>query len=124
MSAGAEAGRVGRPSSTGSDLYDVRRGRAARQADAQLHRGADVADEMARRLATLERQVMKAARYRRLRALVRQEEVGWEATQLRALHVGGEDDVILLLPEEFADLLVDVLLPGFRTAPIHSSRVD
>jgi chromosome segregation protein len=41
----------------------------------QLDRAADVTDEMGRRLATLERQALRAARFRRLRAELRQEEV-------------------------------------------------
>lgn len=42
---------------------------------AQLDRAADVADEMARRLRDLERQVIRAATFRRLRARIRQAEI-------------------------------------------------
>ena len=45
------------------------------QTDANLDRVSEVADDMGRRLRSLERQVERAARYRRLRAQVRQEEI-------------------------------------------------
>lgn len=62
----------------GITRYKIRRAEAMSKLEAtagQLDRAADVADEMERRLKTLERQVIKAARFRRLRALVRQEEI-------------------------------------------------
>ena len=58
--------------------YKVRRDQARSRLEAtanQLDRVSDVEDEMARRLRSLERQVLKAARFRRLRALVRQDEL-------------------------------------------------
>ncbi len=58
--------------------YAARRAEAQSRLEAtagQLDRAADVADEMGRRLRVLERQVLKAARFRRLRALIRQEEI-------------------------------------------------
>lgn len=61
----------------GITRYKQRRKEARAKLEAtssQLDRAADVAEEMGRRLKQLERQVLKAARFRRLRALVRQEE--------------------------------------------------
>ncbi len=58
--------------------YKKRREEARQKLEAtstQLDRAADVSDEMFRRLSTLEKQVIKAARFRQLRALVRQEEI-------------------------------------------------
>jgi len=58
--------------------YAARRSEAQSRLEAtasQLDRAADVADEMGRRLRVLERQVLKAARFRRLRALIRQDEI-------------------------------------------------
>ena len=58
--------------------YAARRAEAQARLEAtagQLDRAADVADEMGRRLRVLERQVLKAAKFRRLRALIRQEEI-------------------------------------------------
>ncbi|MCB9662706.1 MAG: AAA family ATPase [Alphaproteobacteria bacterium] len=62
----------------GITRYKKRRAEALSKLEAtggQLDRAADVAEEMERRLKTLERQGVKAAQYRRLRALVRQREI-------------------------------------------------
>ncbi|NCG21215.1 MAG: AAA family ATPase, partial [Rhodobacterales bacterium] len=62
----------------GISKYASRRAEAQQRLAAtgtQLDRAADVADEMGRRLKVLERQVIKAARFRRFRALIRQEEI-------------------------------------------------
>lgn len=62
----------------GITRYKMRRAEAQSKLEStasQLDRAADVVDEMERRLRTLERQVIKAARFRRLRALVRQQEI-------------------------------------------------
>ncbi|MCA9567668.1 MAG: hypothetical protein KC656_07490, partial [Myxococcales bacterium] len=62
----------------GISRYKVRRDEAIvrlQATGAQLDRAADVADEMGRRLATLSRQVIKAGRFRRLRAKIRQREI-------------------------------------------------
>jgi len=58
--------------------YKVRREEASarlRATAAQLDRAADLAEEMSRRLRGLERQVVQAARFRRLRAIIRQREL-------------------------------------------------
>jgi chromosome segregation protein len=86
-----EQGRIGeivqaRPESrrglideaAGISKYKVRRDEAQRRLEAtanQLDRAADVADEMGRRLRGLARQVVKAAEFRRVRALIRQNEI-------------------------------------------------
>jgi chromosome segregation protein len=62
----------------GITRYKQRRAEAQVKLEAtasQLDRAADVAEEMSRRLGALERQVVRAARYRRLNALIRQEEI-------------------------------------------------
>jgi chromosome segregation protein len=62
----------------GISKYKARRKEAMSRLEAtatQLDRAADVSDEMGSRLAKLERQVLKAAQFRRLRELVRQEEI-------------------------------------------------
>ncbi len=62
----------------GITRYKKRRDEAQSKLDAtgtQLDRAADVAEEMGRRLKSLERQVLAAARFRRVRALLRQDEV-------------------------------------------------
>jgi len=62
----------------GISRYKARRAEARSRLEAtvqQLDRAADVADEMGRRLKVLERQVVKAARFRRARARVRQREI-------------------------------------------------
>ena len=58
--------------------YKARRSEAharLQAAGAQLDRASDVVDEMGRRLKTLERQVVRAAKFRRLRANIRHAEV-------------------------------------------------
>lgn len=52
---------------------------------AQLDRAADVADEMARRVRSLARQVLKAGRFRRARAQVRQDEIALSLARFIAL---------------------------------------
>ncbi len=62
----------------GISRYKARREEAQgrlEQTATQLDRAADVEDEMARRLRQLEKAVIKAARFRRLRALLRQREI-------------------------------------------------
>ncbi|HMV67518.1 MAG TPA: AAA family ATPase, partial [Myxococcota bacterium] len=62
----------------GITRYKLRRQEAQQKLEAtcgQLDRAADVVDEMGKRLAVLEKQVVRAARFRRLRALVRQHEI-------------------------------------------------
>ncbi len=62
----------------GITRYKARRDEAQQQLEAtgaQLDRAADVADEMGRRVRVLESQVLKVARHRRLRALIRQDEI-------------------------------------------------
>ncbi len=62
----------------GISRYKARREEARTRLEAtvqQLDRAADVADEMGRRLKVLERQVIKASRFRRARARVRQREI-------------------------------------------------
>lgn len=62
----------------GITRYKQRRAEAQAKLEAtasQLDRAADVAEEMARRLSTLEKQVVRAAKYRRLNAQIRQEEI-------------------------------------------------
>ncbi|TVQ89291.1 MAG: hypothetical protein EA397_15505 [Deltaproteobacteria bacterium] len=51
----------------------------------QLDRAADVADEMSRRVRSLARQVLKAGRFRRLRARVRQDEIALSLARFIAL---------------------------------------
>lgn len=51
----------------------------------QLDRAADVAEEMTSRLRSLHRQVLKAARFRRFRALVRQDEIALAVAKYSAL---------------------------------------
>lgn len=78
----------------GITRYKLRRAEARQKLEAtstQLDRAADVADEMGRRLGQLERQVLKAARFRRLRALVRQEEVFLALVKLRDLQGSVEE---------------------------------
>lgn len=58
--------------------YKIRRDEAQKRLEStatQLDRAADVADEMGRRVRTLARQVLKAADFRRTRALIRQNEI-------------------------------------------------
>ena len=58
--------------------YKIRRDEAQKRLEStatQLDRAADVADEMGRRVRTLARQVLKAASFRRTRALIRQNEI-------------------------------------------------
>lgn len=72
----------------GISRYKQRRAEARTRLEAtvtQLDRAADVADEMARRLAVLEKQVVKAARFRRLRARVRQRETFLSLVKYRGL---------------------------------------
>jgi len=72
----------------GISRYKQRRAEARSRLEAtvqQLDRAADVADEMARRLAVLEKQVVKAARFRRLRARVRQRETFLSLVKYRGL---------------------------------------
>jgi len=72
----------------GISRYKQRRGEARKRLEStvqQLDRAADVADEMARRLGVLERQVLKAARFRRLRARVRQRETYLALVKYRGL---------------------------------------
>ncbi len=52
---------------------------------AQLDRAADVSDEMGRRLRTLERQVLRAGRFRRARARIRQREIALGVVKYGAL---------------------------------------
>lgn len=62
----------------GISRYKVRRDEARDRltaTSAQLDRAADVSDELARRVRSLSRQVVKAARYRRLGAQIRQDEI-------------------------------------------------
>lgn len=62
----------------GISKYKIRRKEAQDRLEAtgtQLDRAADVADEMGRRLKELERQVIRAAKFRRLRAEQRQDEI-------------------------------------------------
>ena len=62
----------------GISRYKARRDEALErlaQTGAQLDRAADLADEMGRRLGTLEKAVWAAASFRRLRALIRQDEI-------------------------------------------------
>lgn len=72
----------------GISRYKVRRDEARERLAAtstQLDRAADVADEMARRVRSLSRQVKKAARFRRIRALVRQDEIALAMAKYGAL---------------------------------------
>lgn len=72
----------------GISRYTARRAEAQQRLEAtaaQLDRAADVADEMSRRLDALKRQVVKAAEFRRLRALVRQEEIALSLVRYREL---------------------------------------
>lgn len=72
----------------GISKYAARRAEAQTRLEAtgaQLDRAADVTDEMARRLKVLERQVVRAARFRRLRALIRQEEIFLSLVRYREL---------------------------------------
>ncbi|MCO4744007.1 MAG: AAA family ATPase [Proteobacteria bacterium] len=62
----------------GISKYKIRRKEAQGRLEAtatQLDRASDVADEMGRRLKELERQVVRAARFRRMRAEQRQDEI-------------------------------------------------
>ena len=72
----------------GISRYKARREEARSRLEAtaqQLDRAADVADEMGRRLKVLERQVIKAARFRRARARVRQREIYLSLVKYRGL---------------------------------------
>jgi chromosome segregation protein len=72
----------------GISRYTARRAEAQQRLEAtgaQLDRAADVSDEMQRRLGTLERQVVKAANFRRLRALIKQEQTFLSLVQYREL---------------------------------------
>jgi chromosome segregation protein len=72
----------------GISRYKQRRAEARSRLEAtvqQLDRAADVADEMARRLGVLEKQVVKAAKFRRLRARVRQRETFLGLVKYRGL---------------------------------------
>ena len=93
----------------GITRYKQRRHEAMNKLEAtagQLDRAADVADEMERRLRTLERQVIKAAKFRRLRALVRLDEVFLGMVQARDMHA----EMVELEASRggLADQLVDV----------------
>ena len=62
----------------GISRYKAKREEARSRLEAtagQLDRAADVADEMGRRIQVLERQVVRAAKFRRLRSMARQDEV-------------------------------------------------
>jgi len=72
----------------GITRYKQRRKEAMSKLEAtatQLDRASDVTDEMEKRLRQLERQVVRAARYRRLRALVRQQEIYLGLARYKAL---------------------------------------
>ena len=93
----------------GITKYKQRRAEARTKLEAtgsQLDRAADVADEMGRRLKQLERQVVKAARFRRLRAKVRQGEVFLALAKYadQAEQLGGVQEEQSLHGREHADL--------------------
>ena len=72
----------------GISRYAVRRAEAQQRLEAtgaQLDRAADVSDEMERRLKILEKQVIRAAEFRRLRAKIRQEEIFLSLVRYREL---------------------------------------
>lgn len=72
----------------GISRYKIRRDEALVRLQAtagQLDRAADVADEMGRRLKTLSRQVLRAGRFRRLRARIRQREIALAVVKYSAL---------------------------------------
>lgn len=88
VSASSEDRRALLDEAAGITRYLKRREEALRKLDAtrgQLDRAADVVDEMGRRLRTLQRQVLQAARYRRHRALLRQDEVSLALVKLAGI---------------------------------------
>jgi len=104
----------------GNTRYKQRRHEAQQKLEAtatQLDRAADVVDEMARRLATLEKAVIKAARFRRARAIVRQHEIALSLARLSELRRDADGIQARLaevssgavFEEERADLLTEDL---------------
>lgn len=111
----------------GITRYKLRRQEAQQKLEAtcgQLDRAADVVDEMGKRLGVLEKQVVRAARFRRLRALVRQHEIALSLIKVRDLRAeleGGqarlaEVSQIAVSSEREADALESDL--GLRRAEL------